>query len=126
MDFRKLLNELEVLDRPPAKAAQEIELNKPGGFNVVVLNDPHTPGELVVEAIVKIVRISPSAARKRMMRAHRGGWSVIATYANGDIAETIASQLTTYCRTNKDYDWAKEIQNWRGDWPTTFEVMEAG
>jgi len=136
MNFRKLLNELEVLDRPPVKQPQEIELDKPGGFNVVLLNDNVTPFEVVLEALRSVLGLSEQGAFKRMMRAHRGGWHVVATYASSDVAETMAERLMSHCRDNTNYDHYRNMPGiprapngpggFKGSWPTTFEVMEAG
>lgn len=130
------LQEAEVLDRPPVKQPQEIELDKPGGFNVVLLNDKVTPYEVVVEALMSVLGLSHQGAMKRMMRAHRGGWYVVATYASSDVAETMADRLTMHCRSNKNYDRYRSMPGvprypngpggYQGPWPTTFEVMEAG
>ena len=130
------IDELEVVDRPPVKQPKEIELDKPGGFNVVLLNDPVTPYEVVLEALRSVLGLSESGAYKRMMRAHRGGWHVVATYASADVAETVAERLMAHCRGNKKYDRYRTDPRvpryplgpggFQGSWPTKFEVMEAG
>lgn len=133
MKFREL-TENEVLTRPPVQP-KEIELDKPGGFNVCVLNDNVTPAEVVVEAIMAAVGLSKDAAMKRMLRAHRKGWHVVATYASKDIAETIADRIMQHAQGNKNYDHYRThpsipashpIKKHNGPWPLTAEVMEAG
>jgi ATP-dependent Clp protease adapter protein ClpS len=129
------IRENEVLDRPPVTIPKEIELDKPGGFNVMLLNDPVTPAEVVVEALMSVLGLSQQGAIKRMMRAHRGGWHVVATYASADIAESVANKLTNHCHHNTNYDHYRTNPNvpkyprgpggYQGDWPTQFEVMEA-
>ena len=123
------INELEVTDRPPVKQPVEIPLNEPGGFNVVILNDPVTPAEVVVEALVSAVGLSRGDAMRRMMKAHRGGWRVVATYASSDVAETIAERIMAHAQSNTNYDHYRRYIPPRGyfdPWPLRAEVMEAG
>jgi ATP-dependent Clp protease adapter protein ClpS len=130
------LSEHEVIDRPKAPVQpKEIELDKPGGFNVCVLNDQITPAEVVVEALMAAVGLSREAAMRRMMRAHRNGWHVVATYASADVAETIADRIMAHARGNTNYDHYRThpaipanhpIKRHHGPWPLTAEVMEAG
>lgn len=134
--IRKLLdvlNELEVKEplvaKPPAKQTQEIPLNQPGGFNVIILNDPVTPAEVVAEAVAAAVGISQQQAWERMDSAHRTGWAVVATYAQADIAETVAERIMQHARANTKYDHYRPYIPPRGyfdAWPLTAEVMEAG
>lgn len=136
MKILDIIKEEVELDRPPVKQPKEIELDKPGGFNVVLLNDNITPYEVVLEALQSVLGLSQQGAYKRMMRAHRGGWHVVATYASGDIAETMAERLTNHCRNNTNYDHYRTMRGiprsprgpggHQGPWPTAFEVMEAG
>lgn len=129
MKIKHIIRENTVLDRKPTVVPKEVELDKPGGFNVVILNDPVTPYQVVVEAIMHAVGLSESQAFKRMMRAHRRGWHVVATYASRDIAETVASKLEQHARANTNYDYMRPMIPPRGyydPWPLTAEVMEAG
>jgi ATP-dependent Clp protease adapter protein ClpS len=119
------LKENEVIEKPPVQK-KEIELNKPGGFNVCVLNDPVTPGMLVIDAIVHCVKISPQEAMRRVMHAHKNGWAVVATYASRDLAETVASSIEAYVRNDTKYDKYHEYTGHPGPWPLAVEVMEAG
>ena len=54
-----------VIDRPTARQRQEVPLYVPGGFTVVILNDPVTPFEVVIEAVVAGTRLSPGEAARR-------------------------------------------------------------
>ena len=134
----KELFEVMVIDRPKTGAPvhpKEMELNKPGGFNVVILNDEITPAEVVVEALMAAVGLSKAAATKRMLRTHRGGWFVVATYSSADVAETIAERIMQHARGNTGYDHYRThpslpathpIRRHKGPWPLAAEVMEAG
>jgi len=135
------LHENETIEKDPdlkkgtPPEEKEIELDKPGGFNICVLNDPVTPAEVVVEALMFVLGLSQAAAMRRMMRAHKNGWHVVATYASKDIAETKAAQIMAHARSNTNYDHYRThpmippthpIKRHNGPWPLTAEVMEAG
>lgn len=123
----KILIENEVIDKKTS--TKEIPLNEPGGFNVVILNDSVTPFQVVVEAIMYAVGLSEDEATRRMMKAHRGGWCVVATYASADIAETVASKIMNHAKSNTNYDYIRPMippRGYHGPWPLTAEVMEAG
>jgi ATP-dependent Clp protease adapter protein ClpS len=123
----KLLQELETIIRPPKMTAspKEVELNKPGGFNVMILNNPVTPFQVVQEALMSSVGLSSAKAQERMMRAHKGGWACVATYASNDVAETVANKITQHAAANDRYDHIKQYQKFTGPWPLDTEVMEA-
>jgi len=113
------------LDRPPVVDKEDAPLYVPGGATVVVLNDPTTPFEVVIEAIMAGAGLSKFAATKRMMQAHRGGWSAVASYPTRDIAETIASRIEEHAAANTNYDHYKMLNGHRGPWALTCDVMDA-
>ena len=113
------------LEKPPVVQKQDAPQETPGGATVVILNDPVTPAEVVVEAIMYGTGLSKSAAMKRMMRAHRNGWVPIASYASVDIAETVASKIQSHARGNTNYDHYRPFVKHNGPWPLTAEVMDA-
>lgn len=119
----------DVIDRPPVRTPdqqqKEVPVHLPGGFTVVILNDPITPMEVVVEAIIYATRLSPDEAIRRMMRAHQGGWAAIASYASRDVAETVADRMMNHARNNNKYDHYKRHTGHQGPWPFTAEVIEA-
>lgn len=122
-----LLQELvELQTKGKAKATEkEIELNKPGGFNIMILNNPVTPFEVVVEALMSVLGLSESQAYKRMMRAHKGGWSCVATFGSKDIAETKATAIERAAAKNTNYDHYRQFTKFKDPWPLDVEVMEA-
>lgn len=124
----KLSEIQDVIDREkittPVK--KEVPLNEPGGFTVVILNDPVTPAEVVVEAIMHATGLPQNEAFKRMMNAHQNGWVPIASYSSKDIADTVASKIETHAYNNKNYDHYKQYTKHNGPWPLTAEVMQAG
>ena len=119
------LDRILKLANVPAKQDQE----KPGGWTVMILNDGFTPHEVVVEAIVDVIGLNETQAYQRMMAAHQGGWAAIKSYGSKDLAETKAEQLMQHARSNTNYDHYRRhphFKNFRGPWPLTAEVMEAG
>jgi ATP-dependent Clp protease adapter protein ClpS len=124
MLIRELKEEMD-LDDVRLTSRREVPLYVPGGATVVVFNDDNTPFEVVIEAIVAATKLSPSEAAKRMMQAHSQGWSPVASYPTRDIAETVSSNIEHHAAINDRYDEYKRIQNWRGPWPLTCDVMDA-
>jgi len=76
---------------------QKHETKQPEMYKVVLLNDDYTPREFVVEILIRIFRKSASDAQVIMMRAHRGGKSVVGIYTY-DIATTKVSQVRQKAR----------------------------
>jgi ATP-dependent Clp protease adapter protein ClpS len=141
-DIRKLmnvLNELEVAEptvaRPPALDKEESPTDKPGGFNVVIFDDPVTPGYVVWEALMAVLRISQEEAIRRTTAAHDTG-AVVATYSQEDVAQTIADRIMAHAQANTNWDFLRNLPNvpryprgpggYQGPWPLQAEVMPAG
>ena len=118
----------EVIDRPPVQQPTQAPVHVPGGSTVVVLNDPYTPFEVAVEAVEHGVPLSKDEAMRRMMKAHRGGWAAVASYASKDMAETVSDRIMRHAHQNTNYDHYKRHippQGWNGPWPLHAEVMDA-
>lgn len=131
MKIQELLQENEVLDliRKLDTSKEEEPVHLPGGFTVAIFNDDYTPFEVVIEAILASTNLSEGEAKRRMERAHQGGWSPIAAYASRDMAETVADNIMRHARRNTNYDHYRQhphFRNFRGPWPLHAEVMEAG
>ena len=125
-EYIDLFNEADnVIDRPPVKQNKEVPLHVPGGATVMILNDPVTPAEVVIEAIVYGTGLSSAEAFKRMMQAHQGGWAAIAAYGSRDLAETVASKIENHARSNTKYDHYRKIVKHSGPWPLAVEVMDS-
>lgn len=122
------MKEAIVIDKvkTPVATPVEVPMDKPGGFTVVLLNDPVTPFEVVIEAIMYGASLSEAEAIKRMMKAHRNGWSPVAAYASKDIADTVANKIQIHARGNTRFDKYRVLSNHKGPWPLTAEVMESG
>jgi ATP-dependent Clp protease adapter protein ClpS len=137
MNIRELISiveagEADVIDRPPVhhrppeQQRQEVPVHLPGGWTVVILNDPVTPFEVVIEAIVAATRLSPDEAVRRMHKAHTQGWAAIASYASKDMAETIADRIMRHAQQNDRYDKYRPHIPYNDPWPLSAEVIEAG
>lgn len=124
MKVNELLTEVETVDKKPS--AKEVPIDKPGGFNVMVLNNDVTPGQVVVEALMHGIGITAEEAIKRMMKIHKTGWSAVAAYASRDLAETVANKIEKHAAGNTRYDAARQLNGHKGPWPLDTEVMEAG
>lgn len=131
MKIRELFESPEVVDRPPVRQQQEVPLHVPGGATVVILNDPVTPYEVVVEAVVAGTGLSADEAARRVHHTHREGWSPVASYASVDMAETVARRIEQHARSNNRYDHYRPYipyrgrRGYNGEWPLTCEVMDA-
>jgi ATP-dependent Clp protease adapter protein ClpS len=131
MRIRELFEAPEVVDRPPVHQQQEVPLHVPGGATVVILNDPVTPFEVVVEAVMHGTGLSADETIRRVNHSHREGWSPVASYASVDMAETVASRIEQHARGNTRYDrYRPHIphqgrQGFNGPWPLACEVMDA-
>lgn len=113
------------IEKPPVVKSKDAPAEVPGGATVMIMNDPVTPAEVVVEAIMYGTGLSKAAAMKRMMHAHRNGWVPIASYANKDIAESVASKIENHASNNKNYDHYRPYVKHNGPWPLAVEVMDA-
>ncbi len=118
-------HDAEVIDRTPTHQKKEVPLYVPGGATVVVLNDNVTPFEVAVEAVVYGTHLSVAEATKRIMAAHKGGWSPVASYGTRDVAETVAHNIEEHAAHNPNYDHYKPHVPHHGPWPLTCEVMDA-
>jgi len=124
-EFVKEAGETTVIDKPPVHQKAEVPQHLPGGATVMILNDSVTPAEVVVEAIMYGTGLSAHEAFVRMDDAHQGGWAPIASYANRDLAETVANKIMIHARNNTRYDKYRPLIPHHGEWPLQAEVMDA-
>ncbi len=85
------------LDDVVAKEEQEQQIEPPGQYKVVLINDDYTPMEFVVEVLTKFFSLTPEQATEVMLTVHYKGKGVCGLYSR-DVAETKASQVTDYAR----------------------------
>jgi len=77
----------------------EIDIKPPHLFKVVMLNDNHTPMDLVVEILVHTFDHSYEEANRITMEIHNSGSGVAGVY-NYEVAEEYAIEATDIARTN--------------------------
>ena len=131
--FRKYIDIIreaeEVIDRPPVRQREEVPLHIPGGFTVCIQNDPITPFQVVIEAVVAATGLDVGEATRRMMQAHTSGLAPVAAYASRDVAETRANQIEQHARSNRRWDELRRLvppRGWFQPWPLQTEVLDAG
>lgn len=131
----KEIQEATVLDRPLVHQQEEVPLHIPGGATVMILNDPVTPAEVVIEAVMSGTGLDGSEAARRVLAAHEGGWAPVASYASKDVAETVANKIIRHAASNVNYDRYRTMPGIPksprgpgghiGPWPLQAEVMDA-
>lgn len=80
-----------VIDKEKTK--DEDKVQPPRRYHVVLHNDDYTPAEFVSHLLSKHFRLSPDASWQVMLRVHRDGKGIIATFPK-DVAETKADAAT--------------------------------
>lgn len=76
------------------------KVKKPSMYKVVMLNDDYTPMDFVVHILQVVFNKTGSDATKIMMNVHEKGVGICGVYTY-EIAETKATQVAIYARTNE-------------------------
>lgn len=76
---------------------QNIRLQEPHQFNVLLHNDDFTTMEFVVKILLSVFRKSQAEAEVLMMRVHKEGKAVAGTYTL-DIAQSKVQRATSMAR----------------------------
>jgi ATP-dependent Clp protease adaptor protein ClpS len=71
----------------------EIKVERPRLYKVILVNDDYTPREFVVMVLKAEFRMSEDQAMRVMITAHRRGVCVVAVYTK-DVAEAKATNAT--------------------------------
>lgn len=127
-EYIDLIENNEVIDRPPVRQREEVPLHIPGGFTVCIRNDPITPFQVVIEAVVAATGLSVGEAVKRMMQAHTSGLAPVAAYASKDIAETKANKIEQHARANTRWDEIRRHippNGYWNPWPLQTEILDS-
>lgn len=72
---------------------------KPGQYNVIMLNDDYTPMDWVISILREIFKHSDSSAEVLTMTIHNEGSAVVGTYSY-EIAEMKAMETINLSRSN--------------------------
>jgi len=76
---------------------EEIELQEPKKYKVLLINDDYSTMEFVVEVLIRIFRKSQEQAAKLTMQIHEEGRAVCGIYSY-EIAETKVAQVKANAR----------------------------
>lgn len=76
---------------------EDVRLEEPSMFRVVMLNDDFTPQDFVVDILVSIYKKSAIDATRIMMDIHKKGRGVVGVFPY-DIASTRVAQATRAAR----------------------------
>jgi ATP-dependent Clp protease adapter protein ClpS len=128
MNIRKLLNELEVLDRPPSldKQKQKQSIPEPGGWVVIIRTKWPALMQLIIDALTTVVPMDKNKAEIICKKLHVGTKDTItsayiATYKSKEIAEMKVNKLNAYIKNDTKYEDIKNIYIPSGaDWPIEF------
>lgn len=75
------------------------ELKEPSNYNVIMLNDDHTPMEWVMNILTEIFKHSSQSAEEITMNIHNNGSEVVGTYKY-EIAEQKLVETTNASRSH--------------------------
>jgi ATP-dependent Clp protease adaptor protein ClpS len=73
------------------------ETHEPSKFNVIMINDDHTPMEWVIDVLKTIFKHSEKSASSLTMTIHNEGSAIVGTYIH-EIAEQKAVETVTASR----------------------------
>ena len=79
------------------KIEEEIELEEPKKYKVLLLNDDYSTMEFVIEVLLRIFRKSEKEATEIMMSVHENGKAVCGIYTY-EIAATKVAQVKANAR----------------------------
>jgi ATP-dependent Clp protease adaptor protein ClpS len=77
----------------------KIDVQPPGLWKVILLNDDVTPMDLVIDILVSFFKHTPDSAKKITMDIHNTGSGVAGIYSH-EVAEHLAIESTSYARKN--------------------------
>jgi ATP-dependent Clp protease adaptor protein ClpS len=77
----------------------KIEIREPKKWNVIFLNDDHTPMEFVISILIEIFKHSTETAKDITLHIHEKGSGIAGTYSF-EIAEIKAVETTNLARAN--------------------------
>jgi ATP-dependent Clp protease adaptor protein ClpS len=78
----------------------QVSVERPRLYEVVLHNDDYTTQEFVVYVLMKIFQHDAATAQQIMLNVHTKGMGVAGVYPR-DIAETKAAQVVRYARDNE-------------------------
>lgn len=76
-----------------------IKENLPGKYNIIMLNDEHTPINFVIQILQQIFKHSQQSSEAITMQIHNEGAAVVGTY-NYEVAEMKSVEAINLSRAN--------------------------
>lgn len=95
INMGKTMSSVEIITAEKTK--QDVE--EPGFYKVIFLNDNVTPMEFVVDLLQKIFKHDLETAQKLMLSVHHDGSAVVGVY-NYEVAEQKGVESTILARNN--------------------------
>jgi len=91
-------NQMTVAD-PVAIEKTKLDIEEPGFYKVILINDDVTPMEFVIEILQKIFKHDIEAAQQIMLTVHTEGSAIAGVYSY-EIAEQKGVESTVLARNN--------------------------
>lgn len=88
---------VETVEQVNLDESIKIVIQEPGKYNVIFLNDNHTPMDFVIEILKQIFKHSQETAEKIMLEVHEKGSGIAGTYTY-EIAEQKTTEATLCAR----------------------------
>ena len=83
--------------RSKSKTIQKVELKYPDRFNVIILNDDHTPMDFVIKLIIEVFNKNIEQAKHLTVEIHEKGKAIVGIY-NQEIGEQKVNEVTLVSR----------------------------
>mgnify|MGYP001323742819 CR=1 FL=1 len=91
------MSDVEILEKNKTEQNVKRDIEEPGKYDVIFLNDNHTPMEFVVEILMGIFKHDRESAETIMFDVHEKGSGVAGTYSY-EIAEQKTAEATMQAR----------------------------
>lgn len=91
------MSDVEVIEKQKTDQDTKKTIDEPGKYDVIFLNDNHTPMNFVVELLMNIFRHTEDTANDIMFDVHEKGSGVAGTYSY-EIAEQKTTEATMLAR----------------------------
>ena len=85
--------------KTPTKSKTKINIQEPGKYHVIYLNDDVTTQEFVAETLIAIFNYSAIDAEEMTMKIHHDGSAIVATMSY-ELAEQKGIEVTLLARNN--------------------------
>ncbi len=76
---------------------EEIRVERPRRYLVVLHNDDYTTMEFVVHVLMKFFHLSETESTQIMLHVHHKGYGIVGSYTR-DVAETKSAQVVAYAK----------------------------